>query len=123
MQCPLELRGTCEVERDVEGSFDPGCIHDWREQVTAGQALDLVGELRQRDVVAGYAPIIESAINAGVYVANDPAEFQVLVLRALREGLMGCPRHLANELSQSRLNASLGAIVSAFEATCVMGMT
>jgi len=40
--------------------------------------------------IEGYGPIVKSALNRGIYVADTPKTFRRLMLNALREGLPGC---------------------------------
>jgi hypothetical protein len=65
--------------------------------------------------IEGYGPIARMAIGQGIFIADTAADFQALVLRALREGLPGCPEHVRAELCQSRLTESLAPLLACLE--------
>jgi glycosyltransferase involved in cell wall biosynthesis len=62
--------------------------------------------------IDGYGPIARMAVGQGIYIADTPREFQALVLRALREGLPGCPEQARAEFQQRRLSHSLAALLA-----------
>ena len=65
--------------------------------------------------IDGYGPIAQLAINKGIYIADTPRDFQILLLRALRERLPGCPEHVRAMLNQQRLTTELGAAMAAIK--------
>ena len=65
--------------------------------------------------VEGYGPLVSAALGCGVYVADDPAEFRRLILRALREGLPGCHETIRAKLRQQRLTETIGPLFEALQ--------
>jgi hypothetical protein len=63
--------------------------------------------------VEGYGPIASKALNHGIYVADNPAEYRSLVTRALRQGLPGCNEAIRASLRQRRLTETIGPIYDA----------
>jgi hypothetical protein len=60
--------------------------------------------------VEGYGSVIGGALDRGLYVADSPAEFRRLVIRALREGLPGCGESIRAVFRQQRLTETIGPL-------------
>jgi hypothetical protein len=60
--------------------------------------------------IQGYGPLASEALDRGIYVADDPAEFRSLITRALRNGLPGCDESVRAKLRQQRLTETIGPI-------------